>query len=218
MIFVCKYTFTINTKTIHQYCVMEHYYRGNIYSICSNNFAVKTLADHLSDHDLDQIRQLPSFRPYVEQITDCEQIIALLKDTAYLRERLPDMIRSVRRYFAFFHCSLRIVVELLHDVPTTDNITFKQLRSLYADCAEQPISTLPEFTKCWHMLGLMSKTELIPKLWSVTNVITAFIYQFSEFFTETDVDIVLLKVMCCILYYRHFVLLHAKNTLVIRSW
>lgn len=186
---------------------MEHYYRGDIYSICHKDFGDE-MFDQLSDDDIEQIRHLPSFRPYVEQVIDCDQVIALLTDTAYMRRQLPDMIRSVRRYFACFHCALRILVELLHDVPTTDNISFKQLRSLYADCAEQSIATLPEFAKCWSLLALMSKTELIPKLKSVSRTITLYLEQFSELFHEPEVGEVLSKVKMAIFYEVDFFLVN----------
>lgn len=165
---------------------MEHYYRGNIHSICAqlNEKNEKIFIKHLSTDELKEIRQLPSYRKYIETIQECEKVKLLQTKDEHLRKELPSLFEAIRNYFALFQCGLKILCILLHDIPSNNNISFKELRSLYPECAKLSYAMIPEFNECWKLLELMSKKEFIDKMWCAAHVLTQFVTTFKDHITN----------------------------------
>ena len=97
--------------------MLEHYSQGNIYALCSNFIETPNIINSLSHNDLENIRRLLSFRPYVESQTDNKAIIQLLTDDEYLKNELFYMARNVHDYWFFFHFSLQVLHVLVNDLP-----------------------------------------------------------------------------------------------------
>lgn len=107
---------------------MEHYYQGNAFSLCTTYEESLDAIHHLKADDFDTIRRLPSFRRYVESITDCRQVIAILRDDLILKESLCGLIADIHIYLTQFYWALRVLLNLVQDLPK--NILGKQVTNL----------------------------------------------------------------------------------------
>ncbi|KAM8711147.1 hypothetical protein ACLKA7_000305 [Drosophila subpalustris] len=145
-----------------KYCLMEHYFAGNAFALCTNYSQALGRIKQLTHDDVETIRRLPSFRPYVEQINDCKRIIAVLTDDDYLKKKLPQLLRDCLLHFMLFRCSLEFFTELVGDLPRCP--LGKLRRELYVNCLNKPITQQPEYKECWQMLSFMSKDEFIAKV------------------------------------------------------
>lgn len=145
-----------------KYCLMEHFFAGNAYALCTSYSLALGRIQQLTHDDVETIRRLPSFRPYVEQINDCKRIIAILTDDEYLKKKLPQLLRDCLLHFMLFRTCLEFFTELVGDLPRCP--LGKLRRELYVNCLNKPITQQPEFKECWQMLSFMSKEEFISKL------------------------------------------------------
>lgn len=145
-----------------KYCLMEHFFAGNAYALCTSYSLALGRIQQLTHDDVETIRRLPSFRPYVEQINDCKRIIAILTDDEYLKKKLPQLLRDCLLYFMLFRTCLEFFTELVGDLPRCP--LGKLRRELYVNCLNKPITQQPEFKECWQILSFMSKEEFISKL------------------------------------------------------
>ncbi|TDG43298.1 hypothetical protein AWZ03_010270 [Drosophila navojoa] len=145
-----------------KYCLMEHYFAGNAYALCASYSQALVRIKQLTHEDMETIRRLPSFRPYVEQINDCKRIIAVLTDDDYLKKKLPQLLRDCLLHFMLFRCCLEFFTELVGDLPRCPLGRLR--RELYVNCLSKPISEQPEYKECWQMLSFMSKAEFVAKL------------------------------------------------------
>ncbi|XP_064536502.1 origin recognition complex subunit 3 [Drosophila montana] len=145
-----------------KYCLMEHYFAGNAFALCTSYSQALGRIKQLTHDDMETIRRLPSFRPYVEQINDCKRIIAVLTDDDYLKKKLPQLLRDCLLHFMLFRCCLEFFTELVGDLPRCP--LGKLRRELYVNCLNKPIQQQPEYKECWQMLSFMSKEEFVAKL------------------------------------------------------
>ncbi|XP_034652050.1 origin recognition complex subunit 3 [Drosophila subobscura] len=145
-----------------KYCLMEHYFAGNAYALCTDYSKALNRIKLLTHEDMETIRRLPSFRPYVEQINDCKRIIAVLTDDDYLKKKLPQLLRDCLLHFLLFRSTLEFFTELVGDLPRCP--LGKLLRELYVNCLNKPIVASPEYKECWQMLSFLSKEEFVAKV------------------------------------------------------
>lgn len=145
-----------------KYCLMEHFFAGNAYALCTSYSVALGRIQQLSHDDVETIRRFPSFRPYVEQINDCKRIIAILTDDEYLKKKLPQLLRDCMLHFMLFRICLEFFTELVGDLPRCP--LGKLRRELYVNCLNKPIQQQPEYKECWQMLSFMSKEEFVNKL------------------------------------------------------
>ncbi|KAH8304530.1 hypothetical protein KR059_011778, partial [Drosophila kikkawai] len=145
-----------------KFCLMEHFFAGNAFALCTDYSRALGRIKHLSHDDMESIRRLPSFRPYVEQINDCKRIIAVLTDDDYLKKKLPQLLRDCMLHFLLFRSALEFLTELVGDLPR--HPLGKLRRELYVNCMNKPITATPEYKECWQMLGFLSKDEFVGKV------------------------------------------------------
>ncbi|EDW79676.1 uncharacterized protein Dwil_GK17892 [Drosophila willistoni] len=158
-----------------KYCLMEHYFAGNAFSLCTGYSQALAKIKLLISDDMETIRRLPSFRPYVEQINDCKRIIAILTDDDYLKKKLPQLLRDCLLHFLNFRCALEFVTELVGDLPRCPLGKLK--RELYVLSLNKKITSLPEFKECWQMLSFLSKDEFVAKLMKCVTKTEEFMQQ-----------------------------------------
>lgn len=92
---------------------------------------------------------------------DPKNVLAIFKDDKFLKERLFEMARNVYTFFLKFHGYIRFLWTLVKDLPKSP--LGKRLSDIYMYChtPKKSVSTTEEFEKCWQLLSLMSKDELI---------------------------------------------------------
>nr|AAD32712.2 LATHEO [Drosophila melanogaster]AAD47349.1 origin recognition complex subunit [Drosophila melanogaster] len=145
-----------------KYCLMEHFFGGNAFALCTDYSKALGRIKQLTHEDMETIRRLPSFRPYVEQINDCKRIIAVLTDDDYLKKKLPQLLRDCLLHFLLFRCSLEFLTELVGDLPRCP--LGKLRRELYVNCLNRAIISTPEYKECQQMLSFLSKDEFVAKV------------------------------------------------------
>nr|XP_017001102.2 origin recognition complex subunit 3 [Drosophila takahashii] len=145
-----------------KYCLMEHYFGGNAFALCTDYSKALGRIKQLTHEDMETIRRLPSFRPYVEQINDCKRIIAVLTDDDYLKKKLPQLLRDCLLHFLLFRSSLEFLTELVGDLPRCP--LGKLRRELYVNCLNRPLAAMPEYKECLQMLSFLSKDEFVAKI------------------------------------------------------
>ncbi|XP_053965995.1 origin recognition complex subunit 3 [Anastrepha ludens] len=152
----------------YKYCLMEHFFQGNAYALCSNYSSSLNQIKALTHADIESIRHLLSFRPYVESINDCKRIIAILTDDNYLKKKLPQLLRDCHIHFMLLRIFIEFLAVLVGDLPKCP--LGKQRRELYTICLSKEVRELPEFKECWQILSFMSKDEFVTKISKAISV------------------------------------------------
>lgn len=149
---------------------MEHYYKGNAFALCAPTYeqSVATIKN-LKHVDIEDIRQLQSFRLYVESRKDPKEIINLLEDDVYFRESLEPLLMGVYKYFNKFHCFVRLLFTLFEKLPK--NLIGKQLRDVYTLCSTTDILRTESFTDMWQLLSMLSMDEFLNTLNSAIDTL-----------------------------------------------
>ena len=99
-----------------QYCMMDHFYGDNLKSLCCDREKLEEVIMKLSADDLESIRQLMSFRPFLEQ-QDCRTKISLFEDDNFFREALYKKMNSLHDYLYTFYMCLRMLCVFVKDLP-----------------------------------------------------------------------------------------------------
>lgn len=151
---------------------MEHYFQGAIYALCSvanDRDELEDAVEQLSGADMENIRQLLSFRPLIESLDNPQEVIDFLTKDDYLRRMLPSMLIEVHNFWFTFHCSLEMLQALVQDLPKIP--LGKQLRELYAYCISTDVTQTTDYKECMQLVSFMSKEEILNKLMKVLEVI-----------------------------------------------
>lgn len=147
-----------------KFCMLEHYSLGNGYALCAPSYeqCVRNIKK-LNNDDIESIRRLPSFRPYVESLTDWQAVIDILTNDEYFRKKLMTMSRDIYSYLFGYHCCMRVLLLMAKDLPNAP--LGKHLRNIYTrfEGCENIIDS-QDFQGCWQLLELMSRLELIALL------------------------------------------------------
>ncbi|XP_035894332.1 origin recognition complex subunit 3 [Anopheles stephensi] len=159
-----------------KYALMDHYYQKSINALSAvidDESELNAIIHVLSSSELEQIRQLPSFRTYVESLKNPQEVIDLLTDDDYLKRSLTPLIMQVHNYWFTFHCALHILQTLVGDLPKAP--LGKRIRELYCRCVAADVTALPEFKECIQLLSFLSKEEMLQKIQQVLYVVLAWV-------------------------------------------
>lgn len=105
-----------NITSRFQYCMMEHYYGDNTKSLCCGRPMLDEAIANLTAEDLENIRRLPSFRPFLES-QDCRTKISLFEDDDFFRASLFDQMNRLHDYLYSFYACLRLFSAFVKDLP-----------------------------------------------------------------------------------------------------
>lgn len=142
---------------------MDHYNRGNAFSLCCTTYEQSLkMIQNLKHADIEEIRQLPSVRRYVESIEDPSEIICLLESDEHFQKKLRPLLKNVYQYFNKFDCFVRLLFTMLHTLPK--NFIGKQLRDIHSLCNSTNIFQTESFTDLWQLLSMLSKDEFLQTL------------------------------------------------------
>ncbi|XP_052859987.1 origin recognition complex subunit 3 [Anopheles cruzii] len=168
-----------------KYAYLEHYFQRPIHALCTvvrDEDDLTAMIDQLSASELEEIRQLPSVRPFVESLQDPQAVINFFNDDRHLRTVLPAMLVRVHNYWFTFHCALEILRSLVGDLPKAP--LGKQLRDLYCCAVSSDITALPEFKECLQLLSFLSKEEMLQKIKAVLDVVLNYVTRNDQLSTE----------------------------------
>lgn len=159
------YDFSINSfiKGLN-YCMLEHFLRGDLYSICCY------FKDYKSYTDLNSVLSMPVFRKKIEN-ADVVDASLLLTNQSFAQKTLKDEITKVHIYYANLHSGLLVFHSFVHDLPK--NPMGKQFREVYSKAIWKNILNLDEFNEAWKLSSLFSKGEILGKLKSSITKLNA---------------------------------------------
>lgn len=155
------YDFSINSfiKGLN-YCMLEHFLRGDLYSMCCD------FKDYKSYPDLNVVLNLPAFKKKIENAAPVDAVL-LLTNKSVAEKTLKESITEVHIYYANLHSGLLVFHSFVHDLPK--NPMGKQFREVYSRAIWKNILNLEEFNEAWKLLSLFSKDEILGKL--ITSII-----------------------------------------------
>ncbi|XP_047526742.1 origin recognition complex subunit 3 [Vanessa atalanta] len=140
-----------------KYCMIDHYYGDNIKSLCCVPEQLDEAINNLTKDDLENIRQLLSFRPFLE-VQDCETKIGLFEDDNFFREILSKEINKLHDYVHSFYLCIRLLSTFVKDLPK--NTLGKTVRELYAKCSLECVTSTQPFKECMQLLNFQSQMKL----------------------------------------------------------
>ncbi|KAL5288502.1 ORC3 family protein [Megaselia abdita] len=164
-----------------RYCLMEHFMQGNAISLCTNYEQSLKFVDKLSHSDIEFIRRLPSFRPYVESLKDFQKIIDILTEDSCMKAHLPALLKECHLYSKVFRCFVEFLTVLVEDLPRCP--LGKYRREIYTICMSKEIIESEEFKECWQILSFMSKDEFSNKIFKAMSLTLTFV---EDNFEEED--------------------------------
>ncbi|XP_039749028.1 origin recognition complex subunit 3 [Pararge aegeria] len=140
-----------------KYCMMEHYYGDNIKALCCSPDKIEETISKLTSVDLEHIRQLLSFRPFLE-IQECETKIGLFEDDNFFREVLCKEMHKLHDYLYSFYLCVRLLSALVKDLPK--NLLGKTVREIYAKCSIEHVTNTQPFKECMQLLNFQSQVKM----------------------------------------------------------
>ncbi|ETN59932.1 origin recognition complex subunit 3 [Anopheles darlingi] len=164
---------------------IEHYFDQPIHGLCTiirDDDELSEMIEELTADHLLQIRELPSFRPFVESLEQPQAVIDILTDDDHLKRSLPAMLLRVHNYWFTFHCALEILHTLVSDLPKAP--LGKYLRELYCHAAASDVTVLPEFQECMKLLSFLSKEEMLLKIKAMLDIVLEYVNRNDQLNTE----------------------------------
>ncbi|CAH2107349.1 unnamed protein product [Euphydryas editha] len=141
-----------------KYCMIDHYYGDNIKSLCCRRDEIEETVNNLTVDDLENIRHLLSFRPFLE-VQDCETKIALFKDNNFFREILSKELHKLHDYIHTFYLCIRLLSVFVKDLPK--NTLGKTIRELYTKCSMECVTNTQPYRESMQLLNFQSQLKLI---------------------------------------------------------
>lgn len=96
--------------------MMEHYYGDNLKSLCCDQDYIEEATMNLNSEDIESVRQLLSFRPFLER-HDCSTKIKLFEDDNFLRDALCKEMYKLHGYVYSFYLCVRLLSAFVKDMP-----------------------------------------------------------------------------------------------------
>ncbi|XP_041667917.1 origin recognition complex subunit 3 [Cheilinus undulatus] len=141
-----------------QLALLEHFHSQPLSVLCCKKKEALLNVMQLSHGDLERIRQLPSFKRYVEKQEPQEQV-NLSTDDAHLKEVCKKLIKSLRKYHKNYYPVLRCLHTLTTSLPRYP--LGKQIRELHLICLEKNVWENEDYQSALKLLKMLAKDELI---------------------------------------------------------
>ncbi|XP_040916770.1 origin recognition complex subunit 3 [Toxotes jaculatrix] len=144
-----------------QLALLEHFHSQPLSVLCCKKKEALCNLMQLNHHDLERIRQLLSFKRYVEKQEHQEQV-NLLKDDGHLKEVCQRLIKDLRKYHKNYYPVLRCLHALTSSLPRYP--LGKQIRELHLICLEKNVWENEDYQSAMKLLKMLAKDELITLL------------------------------------------------------
>ncbi|KAM4625985.1 origin recognition complex subunit 3 [Polymixia lowei] len=151
-----------------QLALLEHFHCQPLSVLCCRKREALANATQLSHQDLERVRQLPSFRRYVEKQEPQDQV-NLLTDDTYVKEVCQKLLKGLRKYHKNYYPILRCLHTLTSSLPKYP--LGKQIRELHILCLEKNVWENEEYKSAMQLLGMLAKDELVAALQRCTEIL-----------------------------------------------
>lgn len=163
--------------------MMEHFHGSRIKSLCCPKTYIDDAISNLTNEDLENVRNLLSFRPYVESKPLATRVSLLLNDES-LKIYLSEALHCFHAYLSNFHTALKLLRIFVSNLPTAP--LGKQIRELYGVCISSAVVESSQYKECIQLLGFLSKEEVIAMLNKSLNLLNKSTSSSTEVKCETD--------------------------------
>uniref|UniRef100_A0A4W6F2S8 Origin recognition complex subunit 3 n=1 Tax=Lates calcarifer TaxID=8187 RepID=A0A4W6F2S8_LATCA len=144
-----------------QLALLEHFHSQPLSVLCCRKKEALLHMTQLSHRDVERIRQLLSFKRYVEKQEQQEQV-NLLKDDNHLKEVCQRLIKDLNKYHKNYYPVLRCLHTLTSSLPRYP--LGKQIRELHLICLEKNVWENEDYQTAMKLLRMLAKDELITLL------------------------------------------------------
>lgn len=144
-----------------QLALLEHFHSQPLSVLCCKKKEALLNVMQLSHPDLERIRQLPSFKSYVEKQEPQEQV-NLLTDDTHLKGVCQKLVKDLRKYHKNYYPILRCLHTLASSLPRYP--LGKQIRELHLICLEKNLWENEDYQSAMKLLKMLAKDELIALL------------------------------------------------------
>ncbi|XP_061600272.1 origin recognition complex subunit 3 [Cololabis saira] len=141
-----------------QLALLEHFNSQPLSVLCCTKEAALLNVMQLSPGNLKRIRQLPSFKRYMEKQEKQEQV-NLMTDDTHLKEVCHKLIKDLHKYHKAYYPILRCLHTLTSSLPRYP--LGKQIMELYLICLENIVWESEEYQSAMSLLKMLAKDELI---------------------------------------------------------
>ncbi|KAJ0006081.1 hypothetical protein NQD34_013354 [Periophthalmus magnuspinnatus] len=151
-----------------QVALLEHFHSQPLSVLCCEKKVALDLVARLRPKDLEQIRQLPSFRSHVETLNERERA-ELMNDDAILKTECKKFIRSLHKYHKNYFPILKCLHTLTSSLPRYP--LGKQIRELHLICLENRVWENEDYRTAMKLLRMFSKDELVAALQRCVDIL-----------------------------------------------
>ncbi|XP_029316680.1 origin recognition complex subunit 3 isoform X2 [Cottoperca gobio] len=151
-----------------QLALLEHFHSQPLSVLCCKNKEALLNVMQLGHQDLERIRQLPSFKRYIEKQEPQEQV-NLSTDDAHIKEVCQRLIKDLHKYHKNYYPILRCLHTLTSSLPRYP--LGKQIRELHLICLEKNVWENEEYQSAMRLLKMLAKDELITLLQKCVEIL-----------------------------------------------
>uniref|UniRef100_UPI0037E95890 origin recognition complex subunit 3 isoform X2 n=1 Tax=Semicossyphus pulcher TaxID=241346 RepID=UPI0037E95890 len=151
-----------------QLALLEHFHSQPLSVLCCKKKEAVLNVMQLGHSDVERIRQLPSFKRYVEKQEPQEQV-NLSTDDSHLKEVCRKLIKDLRKYHKNYYPVLRCLHTLTTCLPRYP--LGKQLRELHLICLEKNVWENEDYQSAMKLLKMLAKDELITLLQKCAEIL-----------------------------------------------
>uniref|UniRef100_A0A7N6AMM6 Origin recognition complex subunit 3 n=1 Tax=Anabas testudineus TaxID=64144 RepID=A0A7N6AMM6_ANATE len=144
-----------------QLALLEHFHSQPLSVLCCKKKDAQLNVMQLSHRNLERIKQLPSFKRYIEKQEPQEQA-SLLNDDTHLKEVCKKLIKDLHKYHKNYYPILSCLHTLTSSLPRYP--LGKQIRELHLTCLEKNVWENEDYQSAMKLLKMLAKDELITLL------------------------------------------------------
>ncbi|CAJ1073501.1 origin recognition complex subunit 3 [Xyrichtys novacula] len=144
-----------------QLALVEHFHSQPLSVLCCKKKEALLNVMQLSHTDLERIRQLPSFKRYVEK-QELQEQTNLTTDDTHLKEVCRKLIKDLHKYHKNYYPILRCLHTMTSALPRYP--LGKQIRELHLICLEKTVWENEDYQSAMKLLKMLAKDELITLL------------------------------------------------------
>ncbi|XP_028995450.1 origin recognition complex subunit 3 isoform X2 [Betta splendens] len=151
-----------------QLSLLEHFHSQPLSVLCCKKKEALLNVMQLSHHNLERVKQLPSFKRYVQKQEPQEQD-RLLNDDTHLKEVCKKLMKDLHKYHKNYYPVLWCLHTLTSSLPRYP--LGKQIRELHLICLEKSVWENEEYQSAFKLLKMLAKDELITLLQRCAEVL-----------------------------------------------
>ncbi|XP_029349133.1 origin recognition complex subunit 3 isoform X2 [Echeneis naucrates] len=151
-----------------QLALIEHFHTQPLSVLCCNKEESLLNVMQLNHHNLERIRQLASFKGYLEKQEPKEQA-KLLQDNTHLKDVCQRLIKDLHKYHKNYYPILRCLHTLTSALPRYP--LGKQIRELHLICLEKDVWENEDYQSAMKLLKMLAKDELVTLLQRCADIL-----------------------------------------------